>query len=177
MRRWREHAGRIALGPRSWKDQPLAHWNDRRTAAPARLVRIGRRNPAEGVGFEPTVAHHHDGFQDRSDKPLRHPSSHSARALRSRQSDMHSHYRSGPAHGQGDSRSRKSVVFETCRSGRTTGILTGSEDTGPSSRRTNRPAMLRTPTFRPKARLSTGSSGEKPAPTHTRQGFVRCLIG
>ncbi len=29
---------------------------------------------AEGVGFEPTVAHHHDGFQDRSDKPLRHPS-------------------------------------------------------------------------------------------------------
>ena len=29
---------------------------------------------AEGVGFEPTVAQHHDGFQDRSLKPLEHPS-------------------------------------------------------------------------------------------------------
>jgi hypothetical protein len=30
---------------------------------------------AEGVGFEPTVAHKdHNGFRDRPDRPLRHPS-------------------------------------------------------------------------------------------------------
>ena len=28
----------------------------------------------EAVGFEPTVAINYDGFQDRSDRPLRHAS-------------------------------------------------------------------------------------------------------
>jgi hypothetical protein len=58
------------LEPHHWEPTPTTQ----EAQTPGQKPGSGPSFMAEGVGFEPTAGRTCDGFQDRSVRPLRHPS-------------------------------------------------------------------------------------------------------